>query len=56
MSDLQGRLKYIEERADVISRNFRLRNHPGSKDVEELADLVGYLAQILSKHLENKEK
>jgi hypothetical protein len=52
-SDLQSRLDAIKERADGI----RKKAYPAaSADAEALAEMVGYLALILKKHLENGER
>lgn len=53
MSDLQQRLRVIEERADKIRAEAEFCT---PDDTATLAEMVAYLAAIVRKHLETDEK
>ncbi len=58
MTDLQSRLKFIEQRVDEIKQGVAdiTRHQDLLRPVSELCYLVGYLAKIVEKHLETGEK
>jgi len=52
MSDLQSRLRYIQEQCTKMERN----EYCDFDDIAKLAGFVDYLAKILEKHLAENER